>query len=236
LGNLSTPENVRKLQNSLYAKAKGNPEFRFYALYDKVYRPDILEYAYRCCKSNDGSPGPDGQTFEMIEEQGREKWLGELAVELREKTYKPGAVRRKMIPKGNTGKMRPLGIPNLKDRVAQTSAKIILEAIFEADLQEEQYAYRPGKRATEAVQKIQCLLNRDFHREVVDADLSGYFDTIPHSELMKSIARRVSDKAMLHLVKMWLVAPVEEKDEKSGKILRTTVNRDTKREIPQGAY
>jgi group II intron reverse transcriptase/maturase len=166
--------------------------------------------------------------------KGRKEWVGQLAVELREKTCEPGAVRRVNMPKPN-GKTRPLGIPNVKDRVVQTAAGLILGSIFEADLQDEQFAYREGRQAGEAVRSIQKTLNCEGRKEAVDGDLGGYFDSIPHAELMKSVARRVSDKSMLHLVKMWLEAPVEEKDEKTGTIKRTTVGKDTKRGTPQGS-
>lgn len=232
LGNLRTPESVRQLQTALYAKAKEEPEFRFYMLYDKIFRMDVLGYAYACCRRNKGAAGVDGQTFDDIETYGEEKWLGELADELRGKMYKPEAVRRVYIPKSN-GKLRPLGIPCLKDRVCQTAAMIVLEPVFEADLLPEQYAYRRGKDAKNAVTEVHGLLSRGY-REVVDADLSGYFDTIPHAELMKSVARRIVDGAMLHLIKMWLEAPVEEKGE-DGRKTRTTTNRDTGKGIPQGS-
>jgi group II intron reverse transcriptase/maturase len=232
LGDLRTPQSVQKLQTALHAKAKEEPEFRFYSLYDKIYRMDVLEYAYTCCRSNKGAPGVDGQTFAHIEAYGEEKWLGELAKELREGSYKPEAVRRVYIPKPN-GKTRPLGIPCLKDRVCQTAAMLILTPIFEADLAEEQHAYRQGRNAKTAVVEVHGLVNRG-HRDVVDADLSGYFDSIPHMELMKSVARRIVDGKVLHLIKMWLEAPVEEKDV-SGKKKRTTANRDQKRGTPQGS-
>jgi len=232
LGNLTTPESVQKLQTVLHAKAKEEPEYRFYSLYDKIYRMDVLKHAYASCRSNRGAPGVDGQTFEDIEVYGEEKWLGELAEELREGRYKPEAVRRVYIPKPN-GKKRPLGIPCLKDRVCQTAAMLILEPIFEADLPAEQYAYRQGKNAQSAVREVHRLLSCG-HRDVVDADLSGYFDTIPHAELMKSAARRIVDGKVLHMLKMWLEAPVEEKDE-AGKKRRTTTNRDQKKGTPQGS-
>ena len=229
---LPTLLKVQKLQAALNAKAKGSPSFRFYALYDKVYRADVLEEAYERCRENDGKPGIDGQRFEDIEKYGVQKWLGELAQELRDKRYRPQPVRRVYIPKPD-GKQRPLGIPTIKDRVAQMAAVLVLEPIFEADLQPEQYAYRAHRSALEAVGKVHSLLNTG-HTEVVDADLSGYFESIPHAELMKSVARRVSDRHLLHLIKMWLEAPVEEID-KRGTPHRTTRNKDEGRGTPQGA-
>ena len=229
---LTTPNSVRKLQRALYAKAKANPAYRFYALYDKIYRKDVLQWAWNCCRANGGSGGVDGQSFEGIEAKGVEAWLDGLAKELKEKTYRPQAVRRVLIPKPD-GKQRPLGIPTIKDRVAQMAAVIVLEAIFEADLTEEQYAYRPQRSAHDAVRAVHGLLNRGYS-EVVDADLSSYFDTIPHHELMKSMARRVSDGAMLAIVKSWLEMAVEEDDGKGNK-QRTTHNKDIGIGTPQGA-
>ena len=229
---LSTPTTVQKLQTALHAKAKGEPEYRFYALYDKVHRADVLTHAYACCKANRGAAGVDGQTFEDIEAYGLERWLGELARELRERTYQPQAVRRVWIPKSD-GKQRPLGIPTVKDRVVQMAAVLVLEPIFEADLQPEQYAYRPKRSALDAVKAIHGLVNTG-HGEVVDADLSGYFDNIPHAELMRCVARRIVDRHLLHLIKMWLEAPVEETDEQ-GRPKRTTRNKDEGRGTPQGA-
>ena len=225
-------ETVQKLQQALHDKAKRSSDFRFYSLYDKVYRKDVLWVAYQRCRQNDGAPGFDRQTFAEIEQYGVVRWLDELANELRTKTYQPGPVRRVWLEKPD-GKLRPLGIPSIKDRVVQTAAVIVLEPIFEADLQPEQYAYRPQRSALQAVEAVNELLQRGY-TEVVDADLSGYFDSIPHSELMTSVARRVSDSALLHLLKMWLVAPVEERDER-GHVQRTTRNRDARRGTPQGA-
>jgi RNA-directed DNA polymerase len=229
---LTTPPSVQKLQTALHEKAKGSPSFRFYALYDKVYRQDVLTFAYECCKANGGAAGVDDQTFEDIEEYGVERWLGELAQELRSRTYRPQPVRRVYIPKPD-GKQRPLGVPAIKDRVAETAAVLILEPIFEADLQPEQYAYRPDRSALDAVRQVHKLLNTG-HGQIVDADLSGYFDSIPHADLIKSVARRIVDGAMLHLIKMWLEAPVEETDERGNK-RRSTRNRDEGRGTPQGA-
>ena len=228
---LATPQTVQKLQQALHAKAKGEPTYRFYALYDKIYRHDVLAFALACCKSNGGAAGVDGQTFADIEAYGEERWLGELAEELRKRTYRPEPVRRVYLAKPD-GTQRPLGIPTVRTRVAQLAAVLVLGPIFEADLPSEQYAYRPGRSALDAVRQVHALLNTGY-REVVDADLSGYFDSIPHAELLTSVARRISDRHVLRLIKMWLVAPVEEIDERGAKH-RTTRNKDEGRGCPQG--
>jgi len=229
---LIPPWKVQKLQATLHAKAKSAPSYRFYALYDKVWRRDVLAFAYGSCFANQGAAGVDGQTFDDIEAYGWERWVDELAEELRKQTYRPQAVRRVFIPKPD-GKQRPLGIPTIKDRVVQMAMLVVLEPIFEADLQPEQHAYRPGQSALDAVEKVRVLL-RSGHTEVVDADLSGYFDSIPHAELMKSVARRISDGRVLGLIKTWLETPVEEVDAR-GRKRRTTRNRDEGRGTPQGA-
>ena len=229
---LTTPVSVQKLQTVLHDKAKESLDRRFHALYDKVYRRDVLAFAYECCKANGGAAGVDGQTFGHIEEYGVERWLDELAKELKDRAYQPHPVRRVYIPKPD-GKQRPLGVPAIRDRTVQTAAVLVLEPIFEADLQPEQYAYRKDRSALDAVRHVHKLINTG-HGEIVDADLSGYFDSIPHAGLMKSVARRVVDGAMLHLIRMWLEAPVEETDERGNKH-RSTRNRDEGRGTPQGA-
>src|SRR5713226_2732289 len=232
LGNLSTPKSVRKLQRALHAKAKAEAGYRFYALYDKISRDDILAHAYAQCRSNKGAPGVDGQEFADVEAYGVQRWLGELALALRKETYRPDPIRRVFIPKVK-GKLRPLGIPTLRDRVCMTAAMLVLDPIFEADLPPEQYAYRPGRNAQQAVVEVEELLFRG-HPEVVDADLADYFGSIPHSDLLKSVARRIVDRRVLHLIKMWLDCPVEETDER-GRKTRTTEARDHRRGIPQGS-
>ncbi len=207
---LRTPEKIRELQRKLYLKAKAEPDFRFYLLYDKVCREDILRHAYNLARSNAGAPGVDGMTFAAIEAAGLERWLAGLRTELVETTYRPAPVQRVMIPKPGGGE-RPLGIPTIRDRVLQTAAKLVLEPIFEADLDPGAYGYRPKRGATNAIKEVHTLLCRGY-THVVDADLAKYFDTIPHRELMRSVARRVIDRNVLRLVKRWLKTPVEERD------------------------
>src|SRR3954453_19145122 len=207
---LKTPDGIRTLQRKLYEKAKAEPGFRFYILYDKVWRADILSHAYDLARANKGAPGVDGITFEQIETSGLENWLTRLGEELRAKTYRCQPVRRVMIPKPGGGE-RPLGIPTIRDRVVQTAAKLVLEPIFEADLDPGAFGYRPKRGAGDAIQAVLVLL-RQGHTDVVDADLSKYFDTIPHHELMLSIARRLVDRDVLALIKQWLMAPVETTD------------------------
>jgi RNA-directed DNA polymerase len=232
LGNLSTPKSVQKLQTALHAKAKAEAGYRFYALYDKIHREDILAHAYAQCRSNKGAPGVDGQDFADLEAYGVQRWLGELALALREETYRPDPIRRVFIPKAN-GKLRPLGISTLRDRVCMTAAMLVLDPIFDADLLPEQYAYRPGRNAQQAVVEVEKTLFRG-HPDVVDADLADYFGSIPHAELMRSLARRIVDRRVLHLIKMWLECSVEETDDR-GRKTRTTEAKDSGRGIPQGS-
>src|SRR5215468_9802688 len=229
---------------ALHAKAKAEAGYRFYTLYDKISRDDILAHAYAQCRSNKGAPGIDGQDFADIEAYGIERWLAELALALRQETYRPEPIRRKYIPKAN-GKLRPLGISSVRDRVCMTAATLVLEPIprvrplagprtcFEADLPPEQYAYRPGRNAQQAAVEVEELLFCG-HREVVDADLADFFGSIPHTELMKSVARRIVDRRVLHLIKMWLECSVEETDDR-GRKRRSTEARDNGRGIPQGS-
>jgi RNA-directed DNA polymerase len=244
LGNLATPKSVQKLQTALHAKAKAEAGYRFYALYDKISRNDILAHAYAQCRSNKGAPGIDGQDFADIEAYGVERWLAELALALRQETYRPEPIRRVFIPKAN-GKLRPLGISSVRDRVCMTAATLVLEPIprvrplagprtcFEADLPLEIYAYRAGRNAQQAVVEVEERLFRG-HPDVVDADLADYFGSIPHADLLKSVARRIVDRRVLHLIKMWLECPVEETDQR-GRTTRTTEARDSRRGIPQGS-
>ena len=232
MGNLSTPNSVQKLQRALHAKAKAEAGYRFYALYDKIYREDILMQAYVQCRSNRGAPGVDGQDFDAVETYGVQRWLAELALSLREETYRPDPIRRVFIPKAN-GKLRPLGISTLRDRVCMTAAMLVLESIYEADLPPEMYAYRPGRSAQQAVTEVGEQLFRG-HPDVVDADLSDYFGSIPHAELLQSVARRIVDRRVLHLLKQWLECAVEETDPK-GRKTRTTEAKDSRRGIPQGS-
>jgi len=218
---------------ALQAKAKGSPGYRFYLLYDKVYRKDVLDHAYRCCRANRGAPGVDQQDFADIEKYGEERWLGELADKLRGKTYRAEAVRRVWIPKADGKTLRPLGIPCIADRVVMTATVSVLAPIFEVDMPAEQHAYRANFSAHTAVRSVHGLITTG-HTQIIEGDLAGYFDSIPHAELMKSVARRVSDRHLLHLIKMWLDAPVEEDDRKGGK-KRTTPNKDSGRGVPQGA-
>jgi len=227
---LETPEKIRSLQTKLYAKAKAEPAYRFYLLYDKVYREDILGHAYRLARSNGGAPGVDRVRFEDIEASGVEEWLAGLRKELRTETYRPQPVRRVTIPKPGGGE-RPLGIPTIRDRVVQTAAKLVLEPIFEADMSESAHGYREGRSAQQAVEKVHRALCEGY-TDVVDADLSKYFDTIPHDQLMKSVARRVSDGKMLRLIKAWLKTPVEETDERGNR--RMSGGKGSKMGTPQG--
>jgi group II intron reverse transcriptase/maturase len=217
---------------ALHAKAKAEAGYRFYALYDKISREDILAHAWAQCRSNKGAPGVDGQDFADVEAYGVERWLAELALALRQETYQPEPIRRVFIPKAN-GKLRPLGISTLRDRVCMTAAMLVLEPIFEADLPPELYAYRQGRNAQQAVVEVGEQLFHG-HPEVVDADLADYFGSIPHAELLKSVTRRIVDRRVLHLIKMWLDCPVEETD-KRGRKTRTTEARDKRRGIPQGS-
>ena len=230
---LTGSQRVRRLQTVLHVKAKEEPERRFHALCDKVWRQDFLWEAWRLARRNGGQPGVDGESFRDIEAYGVERWLGELSRDLREGTYAAKPVRQVLIPKKQPGKFRPLGIPTVRDRVAQTSAMLVLGPIFEADLEPEQYGYRPERSALDAVRRIHRLLNRG-HNEVVDGDLTTYFGEIPHAELMKSVARRVSDGRLLGLIKAWLTMPVEEDDGKGGK-RRTNRARRERKGVPQGS-
>jgi RNA-directed DNA polymerase len=228
---LTTPDSIRTLQRKLYLKAKAEPNYRFYLLYDKIYRADVLRHAYELVRANRGAPGVDGVTCEEIEAAGLEDWLNGLVGDLRTKAYQPQPVRRVMIPKPGGDGERPLGIPTIRDRVAQTAAKLVLEPIFEADLEPTAYGYRPGRSGTDAVKVVHRLLCQGF-TDVVDADLSRYFDTIPHSELLRSVAARVVDRHVLALLRLWLKTPVEETDQDGRR--RISGGKRSKCGTPQG--
>jgi RNA-directed DNA polymerase len=227
---LATPEKIRTLQRKLYCKAKAEPAFRFYLLYDKICREDILAHAYALARANGGAPGVDGTTFGQIEAAGLDGWLAGLRKDLVARTYRPAPVRRTMIPKPGGG-ARPLGIPTIRDRVVQTAAKLVLEPIFEADLDPAAHGYRPGRSGTDAIQAVHALLCRGY-TDVVDADLSQYFDTIPHQDLMRSVARRIVDRHVLRLIKLWLEAPVEEREADGAR--RMTGGKASRQGTPQG--
>src|ERR1700752_2048393 len=228
---LATPEKIRILQRKLYRKAKTEPAFRYYLLYDKIYREDIFRHAYAVARANAGAPGTDGMTFAAIEASGLESWLAGLREELISKRYRPDPVRRVMIPKPDGGE-RPPGIPTIRDRVVQTAAKLVLEPIFEADFEDSAYGYRPARGAADAVKEAHRPIRRG-HTDVVDADLSKYFDTIPHDELMKSVARRIVDRRVLRLIKLWLKAPIEERHDSDG-TRRIGGGKSNTRGTPQG--
>jgi RNA-directed DNA polymerase len=227
---LETPDKIRSLQRKLYGKAKAEPAFRFYLLYDKICREDILRHAYARVRENAGAPGVDGVTFEQIEAIGVEAWLAGLRGELVSKTYRPDPVRRVMIPKPGGGQ-RPLGIPTVRDRVAQTAAKLVLEPIFEADFEDSAYGYRPRRSAVDAVKETHRLVYQGY-TDVVDADLSKYFDTIPHADLLRSVSRRVVDRDVLRLIKLWLTTSVEEHSDDGTR--RMSGGKSGKRGTPQG--
>jgi RNA-directed DNA polymerase len=228
---LRPPLKLKSLHEARYPKAKQDPNYRFYALYDKVWRMDLLTHAYALTRSNGGAPGVDGQTFADIEAYGVERWWAELQEEVRTERYRPQPVRRVMSPQASGSGERPLGLPAIRDRVVQAAAKLVLEPIFEAEFDDAAYGYRPGRSAEQAVRKVHEALWQN-HSEVIDADVSAYFDMIPHRDLLKCVARRVSDRKLLHLIKLWLKAPVEVRDERGRKHL--TGGKKSQRGVPQG--
>ena len=228
--NLSDDERVRILQRKLYRKAKQEPEFKFYILYDKISLPYFLRESYRRLKANKGSAGIDGIPFSQIEKEGQDAFLLNIQQELQTETYKPTAVKRVYIPKAN-GKLRPLGIPTIKDRVVQMSCKMVIESIFEADFHSCSYGFRPKRSAEGAIEEIHQNL-KDYKVEIFDADLSGYFDTIPHNKLMILLKERISDLRALRLIGMWLKCPIVEVD-KQGKT-RIYGGKKNKIGTPQG--
>ena len=231
---LPTPANkIQTLQMALHAKAKTEPSFRFYTLWDKICRADVLKIAYRRCRRNGGSHGIDHETFASIESIGVDTWLGKLQEELKDKSYIPKPLRRVWIPKANGKALRPLSIACIKDRVAQLAMLIVLNPIFEADLLPEQYGFRPNVDAKMAIRRVYFHVTQHNRMEIVDADLKEYFTSIPHGDLMKCISRRIADKQVLQMIKRWLVVAVIE-ESRQGKI-RSTEAKDTHRGIPQGS-
>jgi RNA-directed DNA polymerase len=225
-------ERVRALQRKLYRKAKQEPEFRFYSLYDKVYRSDVLQTAYELVKENKGSPGLDGMTFELIERQtGKQHYLRALQERLKGNTYRAGPIKRVDIPKGH-GDTRPLGIPNIEDRIVQMAVKLVIEPIFEAGFSDSSYGFRPKRSAHQAMDAITGALLTG-HTRVIDADLSKYFDTIVHEKLMKTVAERIADKRILALLAQWLKAVIV-KVEKGGKKIVMGGGKKTTKGTPQG--
>ena len=226
---IALPVKLATLRQKLYQKAKQEPKFRFYALYDRVYRWDVLESAYRVARANKGKAGIDGIRFEDIEARtgGVQEFLEDIQRSLRTKTYRPSAVRRTWIPKPD-GRKRPLGIPTIRDRVIQTALLLIIEPIFEADFMDCSYGFRPQRSAHDALEEVRKNL-REGRQSVYDADLKGYFDSIPHDKLMKCLRVRIVDSSVLKLIRGWLEAPVVEEDHREGP--KITRNR---KGTPQG--
>jgi RNA-directed DNA polymerase len=230
---LSTPDTVRTLQTSLETKAKTEPAYRFYSLWDKVCRADILHEAYRRCRANRGAPGCDGESFRRIEAQGLAGWLEGLQQELREKTYRPQPLLRVWIPKANKAGQRPLSIPVIRDRVVQMAVLLVIGPIFETDLLPRQYGFRPGLDAKMAVRRVHFGIAQRGAREIVDADLSDYFNTIPHGDRLRCVGRRIADGQVLAVIRQWLDTAVIECTEAGER--RTTEAKDRNRGVPQGS-